>query len=232
MSENLPVSVADMIGAIDKTRNMIKSSTGGSYLKLSKGGFFTYGVDDTEVEEESQWAINPNSFTLGYVAWPVKGTGKPLGEEMRSILDDPIAESQLPSIEGTWAQQVGMQLACVSGEDTGTQVVYKASSKGGINGFNDLLNQVMTHLKANPGTDAVVPIVELEVDSYPHPDYGKIYTPEFVIKKWMKITDVKLEAEDAPEVEPEEKVDPEPEAKTETETEKKKPARRRRRKAA
>jgi hypothetical protein len=218
-----------MIGAIDKTRNIIKTSGGGSYLKLSKGGFFIYGVDDTEVEEESQWAVNPNSFMLGYVAWPVKGTGKPLGEEMRSIIDDPIAESQLPQVEGSWAQQVGMQLACVSGEDTGTQVVYKASSKGGINGFNDFLNQVMTHLKANPGTEAIVPIIELEVDSYPHPDYGKIFTPIFTIKKWAKITDVKLEAEEAPEVEPEEVEPKEPE--TEVIPEKKKPARRRRRKA-
>jgi hypothetical protein len=225
-NENLPVSVVDMIGAIDKTRNIIKSSSGGAYLKLSKGGFFIYGADDTEVEEGSLWAINPSSFMLGYVAWPVKGTGKPLGEEMRAITDEPLAESQLPRVEGSWTQQVGMHLACVSGEDTGTQVVYKASSKGGINGFNDLLNQVMTHLKANQGTDAIVPIVELEVDSYPHPDFGKIYTPEFTIRKWAKMSDVTLEA---PEVEPEgeeEEEAPEPEAKPE-----KKPARRRRRKA-
>ena len=232
MSENLPVSVVDLIGALDKTRNIIKTTGGGAYLKLSKGGFFIYGADDTEVEEESQWAVNPNSFMLGYVAWPVKGTGKPLGEEMRSIIDDPIAESQLPSVEGSWVQQVGMQLACVSGEDTGTQVVYKASSKGGINGFNDFLNQVMTHLKANPGTDAIVPIIELEVDSYPHPDYGKIYTPIFQIKKWAKITDVKLEADDAPDVEPDELTpEVEPEVEVEEKAEKKKPARRRRRKA-
>jgi hypothetical protein len=228
--ENLPISVDQMINSIDKARTIIKTSGGdGSYLKLSKGGFFVYGVDDTEVEEGSQWAINPSSFMLGYVAWPVKGTGKPLGEEMRSITDDPIAESQLPQVDGSWAQQVGMNLACVSGEDVGMQVVYKASSKGGISGFNDLLNQVMTHLKANPGTEAIVPIIELEVDSYPHPDYGKIYTPQFQIRKWAKITDVVLESEednDSPEVEPE--PEPEPEAKKEA----KKPVRRRRRKAA
>lgn len=229
----LPIKASDLVNSISRAREVIKSDGSGmSYLKLSKGGFFVYGADDTEVEEESQWAVNPASFMLGYVAWPSEGTGKPLGEEMRAITDDPIAESQLPSVNGSWSQQVGMHLACVTGEDVGTQVVFKASSKGGINGFNDFLNQVMTYLKANPGTEAVVPIIELEVDSYKHQTYGKIYTPEFTIKSWAKMDDVVLETP-APDVEPEdEKVDPAPEPEPEPEVEKPAPkARRRRRKA-
>jgi hypothetical protein len=198
MNSNLPVSADALVGAIAKAQTAIKADTGGmQYLKLSKGGFFIYGVDDTEVEEGSKWAVNPNSLMIGYVAWPAEGTGKPLGEEMRSILNDPIAESQLPNVGGNWTQQVGMQLMCVSGEDTGTEVVFKTSSKGGINGFNDFLNQVVANLKENVGSDRVVPLIKLEVNHYKHDKYGKIYTPNFCIVDWVPITSMPVVDEDA-----------------------------------
>jgi len=238
----LPVSAADFIGAIAKTTQRLGSGQEGmSYLKLSKGGFWIYGVDDIEVEDESQWAINPNSLAVGYVAWPIHGTGKPLGEEMRGITDDPIIESRLPDVgpNGAWNQQVGMQLLCISGEDTGTACVFKASSKGGLGGFNKFLNEVMSHFQENPNTALVVPVVELLVDDYKHPTYGKIYTPVFDIKKWVPIDE--MPEADEPEAEPE----PEPKArrgrgdKAESKAEPKaedggddKPPRRRRRRGA
>ena len=244
MSSNLPISAVDLVGAIVKTTNALAADMSGkAYLKLHKGGFFVYGADDMEVEEGSKWAVNPNSFALGYVAWPDEGTGAPLGEEMRSITDDPIVMSALPQTDGKWVQQVGMQLMCVSGEDVGTETVFKASSKGGINGFNDFLNQVLVHLKANTDTDRVVPVVELEVADYKHPKYGKIYTPIFTIKSWSTMDE--MPTEDAPEKEPEaetpaleNKPEPEPEKKPDpvadapVAEETPKPKRRRRRKSA
>lgn len=225
----LPVKVDDLVNAISKTRTLIKTSGGNdAYLRLSKGGFFVYGADDTEVEEDSKWAVNPHSFMLGYVAWPSIGTGKPLGEQMRSIVDDPVAESSLPDVDGSWVQQVGMQLVCISGEDKGTQVQYKASSKGGIGGFNDFLNHVMTHLKANSGTEKVVPVITLESGSYKHPDFGKIYTPEFHIVSWSSIDEMPV-ADEPEGDQPEEEPAPEPKKKPKAEA--KKPVRRRRRKA-
>ncbi len=199
--KNLPISAADLIGAITKTTTQLAvDASGMSYLRLHKGGFFVYGADDIEVEEDSQWAVNPNSFALGYIAWPTEATGKPLGEEMRSITDDPIVMSTLPQVNGEWTQQVAMQLMCVSGEDVGTQAVFKSSSKGGINGFNDFLNQVLIQLKSNVGTDKVVPVIELTVTSYKHPKYGKIYTPVFAIKSWTTMDDMpEPDTEDKPD---------------------------------
>jgi len=195
---NLPISADDLVSAITKTTSALAADMSGkAYLRLHKGGFFVYGADDVEVEEYSKWAVNPNTFALGYVAWPSEGTGKPLGEEMRSITDAPIQMSELPRVAGEWTQQVGMQLMCVSGEDVGVEVVFKASSKGGINGFNDFLNQVLVNLKANSGTDKVVPVIELEVNDYKHPTYGKIYTPVFEIKSWSTMNDMPVsEADD------------------------------------
>ena len=205
--ENLPITADDLIGAITKTTTLLALDTSGkAYLRLHKGGFFVYGADDTEVEENSQWAVNPHSFALGFIAWQSEGTGKPLGEEMRSITDDPVVLTNLPQVAGEWTQQVSMQLMCVSGEDTGTEVIFKASSKGGINGFNDFLNQVLINLKANTGSDKVVPVIELGVTSYKHPQYGKIYTPVFKIKSWSTIDDMPTPDEEEPPVdEPDQK---------------------------
>jgi hypothetical protein len=242
MSNNLPVSAEALINALAKTTSKLAQDGGGSsFLRLSKGGFFIYGADDIEVEEGSQWAVNPNSFMLGYVAWPAEGTGKPVGEEMRSITDEPLIESQLPNVGAPWAQQGAMQLMCVSGEDVGTQVIYKTSSKGGLRGFNDFLNQVFTHLSANPGTKEIVPVVELLSDSYRHQTYGKIYTPVFNIKSWTDIDSMpepevdEIPPEGEPDV-PDEDDAPPPAARrgraAKAETKPETPVRRRRRKAA
>lgn len=251
----LPVSADELVGHLAKATSQLDLISGsGSYLRLHKGGFWVYGSDDTEVEEESNWAVNPASFAIGFVAWPAgDNVGAPLGEEMRSISQGPVLKSELPDTDGgEWTQQVGMQLMCVSGEDVGTEVLFKASSKGGIGGYNDFLNQVLIHLKANAGTEEVVPVVDLQVKSYKHPKYGKIYTPVFFIKEWASMdempdddgTDEEEEAAAAPPpkkkakrkaiappVEAEEEVEEE-EIEEEVAEEAPKPKRRRRRSAA
>lgn len=139
---------------------------------------------------------------------------------MVSITEDPLVVSDLPNIGGQWAQQVGCQLACINGEDEGTQAIFKSSSKGGRGAFNDLLQQLMVHYKANPGTDKVVPIVALETDSYKHKQYGRIYKPIFKIVEWGTV-DGQVEEEPA-------KI----EKKEEPKAEKKAAPRKRRRRAA
>ena len=183
---NLPTNISNLTTAIDKvlSRPDMQQMDGRAYLKLDRSGFWIYGQDSVEVEEGSLWAVNPGSFALGYIAW--SDSGSPLGEEMAPITNDPIVEADLPNVGAKWEQQIAMQLTCVSGEDKGTEVIYKASSKGGRQGFNDLLRAVMSTLQANQGTDKVIPIVELLTSSYQHPkkSYGTIHKPVFQIKRW------------------------------------------------
>lgn len=223
MSNNLPVSVDDLVGAIAKTTTILKKVAGGSsgtYLKMIKGGFWVYGSDETEVEEGSKWAVNPNSFQLGYICWMVKGSGAPLGEQMASIVEAPVVEATLPAMDnGRWTQQVAMQLMCISGEDKGTQVEFKGSTHGALSGFNDFLNRVMEHLQADQSKP--VPVISLSSSSYKHAEYGKIHTPVFEINDWSTIDSM-------PEVEAE----PEAEEKVAEVKEKAAPKRRRRRAAA
>ena len=72
---NLP-SVASLA---DSLRNVASgASSGGSViLKMDKTGHWVFGADQTEVEDSATWAINPFSFTHGYIAW---GDGDVLAE--------------------------------------------------------------------------------------------------------------------------------------------------------
>ncbi len=47
-------------------------------LKMDKGGHWIYGAEQTEVESDSTWAVNPFSFIHGYIAW---GDGDVLGDQ-------------------------------------------------------------------------------------------------------------------------------------------------------
>ena len=224
MSNTLPVKVDDLVGALTKTlqRSNISDNDGMSYLKLTKGGFWVYGSDDMETEEDSLWAVNPASFATGYIAWG--DASNVLGEEMAPVTDEPILKASLPDVGGQWNQQVAMQLVCVSGEDTGTQVLYKSSSHGGRKRFNEFLQQVLVQLTSGVAGDKVVPVIKLESDSYKHKKYGQIYQPVFTIDKWVTMSDgFDTAAADEPAAEPVAEPEPEP-----------KPARKRRsrRKAA
>jgi hypothetical protein len=223
MTTNLPVTANDLVGALSKTVTRRSNLDDGmSYLRLNKGGIWIYGSDDVEVEPESLWAVNPSSFAEGYICW---GDSEVLGEEMVSISADPILLSTLPDLGRPWQAQCAMQLVCVSGEDKGTQVVYKTSSKGGTGRFKEFLQQFLIHLEANPGTDKFVPVVELLEDSYKHKKYGTIFKPIFQIKEWLTMDDDSYNAPsgntDDSDADPSEPV-----------SEPAKPARRRRRKAA
>ncbi len=221
MTDQLPMKTADLISALTNAvqRGQVDSSMG-SYLKLSKGGFWVYGSDDIEVEDGAKWAVDPRSFATGYVCW---GASEILGEEMASIHADPITLANLPQLEKPWVAQVSMQMVCINGEDKNTAVVYKNSSQGGRQRYNEFLQQVLAQYSGNEGTDKIVPVIELGEDSYKHKEYGKIYKPLFHIKEWMTMDQGfdDVDESGAPKSEPVPEADPEPA----------KPARRRRRKA-
>ena len=216
----LPANINTLIQGLEKTSNRIKAGSSDTpFLKLSKGGVWAYGPEDMEVEIGSTWAVHPNSFRTGYCAW---GNGELKGEEMRSIVEDPVTLSDLPDVGASWKQQVSCLMYCTNGEDKGTQVLYKASSKGGLKATSGLLDELLHHISESPGDAAIVPLVELDVDSYKHKEYGKIYTPTLTLTGWTTFENA----------EPEQLDEPKPEPEQEQEEQAQQPTRRRRRKAS
>lgn len=183
MSNNLPaVNAKELGGALAAAKTRIATESGDyPFLRLLKSGEWVYSADDVEVQEGSLWAINPASFSEGYVAW---GKGSLEGEEMQPMTSaTPIVLASLPDVGHPWKKQVAFILCCMNGEDEGQQVLYKASSKGGLKAANAMLNSVIEQIEADPAH--IVPTVELEMDSYKHKEYGKIYTPIFAIDSWI-----------------------------------------------
>ena len=184
MSDNLPALNPQALGKAlsTRTQNMALESGDVPFLRLLKSGEWVYSADDTDVQDGSLWAVNPSSFMEGFVAW---GEGELVDERMALMTGVPVVASDLPQVPEAkrgWEKQIGFQLYCLNGEDKGTQVIYKTSSKGGIKATRAIINEVVNQINADPAN--IVPHVFLLMDSYKHKTYGKIYTPIFKVNAW------------------------------------------------
>jgi len=191
---NLPVELSQLSTGLAQAGQRISSgSSEFPFIKLDKGGDWVFGADAHEVTD-GLWAINPNSFIEGFIAW---GEGELLGEEMAPMAGTPIIGSSLPEAEGAkrgWEKQVGFHMVAISGEFTGQQVIYKVSSKGGVKAVRDIVAKVVNQI--NGGDADIVPVVELLSDSYKHKTYGKINVPVLSVDHWQSMNDVDTALED------------------------------------
>lgn len=164
-------------------------------LKMDKTGHWVFGADQTEVEDDSLWAINPFSFVHGFIAW---GDGEVLGEKMASVSQPlPELDEAPPQAKKGWESQVGMSLKCISGDDKGMEARYTTTSVGGKRSVQTLAVALADQVEKDQNKP--VAVVRLKKDHYAHKSYGKIYTPVFEIVEWISMdadaTDVKVEEE-------------------------------------
>jgi hypothetical protein len=155
--------------------------TGMAILKMDKTGHWVFGADQTEIEEDSTWAVNPFSFVHGYIAW---GEGDVLGEKMVPVAD-PLPEMDVPppGAKRGWELQVGMSLKCMSGEDKGLEVTYNVTSVGGKRAVQKLALDIAAQVEKDQTKP--VAVVRLKKEHYTHKSYGRIYTPIFEIVSWV-----------------------------------------------
>jgi hypothetical protein len=156
---------------------------GMAILKMDRTGHWVFGADQTEVEDDSKWAVNPFSFVHGYIAW---GVGEVLGEKMTSV-SNPLPEVDEPprGAEKGWEKQVGFSLQCISGADKGTVARYTATSVGGKKGVTALAAELAAQVEKDQTKP--VPVVLLKKEHYQHKSYGRIYTPVFAVQEWISL---------------------------------------------
>ena len=176
---NLP-AVASLSTALRSLENDV-TPAGVAILKMDKTGHWVYGADQTEIEDDSTWAVNPFSFVHGFIAW---GDGEVLGEKMVSV------SQPLPELEGApsaakrgWETQVGLSLKCLTGEDKGLEVRFSTTSVGGKRSVQALAVAIANQVEADQTKP--VPVIYLKKEHYQHKSYGKIYTPVFEIVEWV-----------------------------------------------
>ena len=152
-------------------------------LKMDKTGHWVFGADQTEIEDGSQWAINPFSFVHGFIAW---GDGEVLGERMASVSDPlPELDAAPPGAKKGWETQVGMSLKCLNGEDAGMEAKFTTTSVGGKRAVQALAVAIAGQVDTDQAKP--VPVVELDTEHYQHKSYGRIYTPIFKVLEWVSI---------------------------------------------
>jgi len=189
---NLP-SVKSLATAL----RTIETDVGGAgtvIIKMDKTGHWVFGADQTEIEDDSSWAVNPFSFVHGYIAW---GDGEVLAEKMGSVSQPlPELEAAPPGAKKGWETQVGMSIKCLDGEDKGMEARYTTTSVGGKKAVQALAVAIATQVEKDQSKP--VPVVELGKEHYTHKSYGRIYTPIFKVLEWVGM-DGEAQAEEAPE---------------------------------
>lgn len=164
---------------------------GSVIIKMDKTGHWVFGADQTEVEDDALWAINPFSFIHGFIAW---GDGEVLAEKMVSVAEPlPEMEAAPPSAKRGWEAQVGMSLKCTAGADKDMEARYTVTSVGGKRAVQTLAVAIAEQVEKDQTKP--VPIVRLKKDHYTHKSYGRIYTPVFEIVEWVSMDG---ERDDAP----------------------------------
>lgn len=203
MTNNLPANLSRAIDAMAGAAVAIDASSGDfNYLKLTKAGEWVHGAEDDEVDTQSVFAVDTESFFAGFQAW---ADGSLEGEEIRLLTEPPVTKADLPDVGAEWKALLGFQLVCIDGADLGLQLVYKTTSKGGITEINTLMKSIVAHVKSGKHDGLLIPEIKLAEDSYRHKKYGKIYTPVINVVGWvaaMPTNDAKPEvvAEPEPEI--------------------------------
>ena len=191
---NLP-AVSTLSSALRNISTDVSAAGGVAIIKMDKGGHWVFGAEQTEIETDSTWAVNPFSFVHGFIAW---GDGEVLGEKMTSVANPlPELDAAPAGAKKGWESQVGMSLQCVSGEDKGTECRYTVTSVGGKRAVQTLAVALADQVEKDQSKP--VAIVRLRKDSYAHKSYGKIYTPVFEIVEWVSMDGEEAEAAPAEE---------------------------------
>jgi len=150
-------------------------------LRMLKSGVWVHGQEDVEVQDGSQWAINPLSIMHGWVAWtnhPGNAKNTMVGEVMAPVFE-PKPVKPLPADGWPFSEQRTFELKCMNGEDKGLEVLHKTSSIGGMRAVDDFLKALQAQLDTDPSCPCAV--VTMQTGSYKHAKYGQIFTPEFRI---------------------------------------------------
>jgi len=178
---------ARMKAGIASSRLATPRTGGMNILRLLKEGVWAYGADTTQVEDGSLWCVNTYSAEHGFVCWSRYEKGRKdevLGEKMVPVYEP--KPSRPDPINGfEWADQRTFILKCMTGEDQNTQVIYKVTSIGGMNEVDALLASIEKQMEVEEAF--VCPVVELLVDSYQHPKWGRTFIPVIKLHDWADI---------------------------------------------
>jgi hypothetical protein len=179
-------ALGTVLNAVDTASVAGRSGMPMLQFKRDGNGTWMFGQKRTIVETGSHWAINPLTFKRGYIAF--SNDNKVVDEKLLPVSQPMPDVTELPDKGFPWQQQWAVNLKCIDGTDAGTEVVYKPTTVGGIQAVAGLIEAVRDRLNGGQHDGKVSPIVLLEKGSYPHSQFGKIWTPTLTIVDWMLLS--------------------------------------------
>jgi hypothetical protein len=175
----------------------------GELLKCSgKTGIWSYGPENVELKKGTRLVAIVPEMLAGYVLWhdgelvdqafknieglDLRALRATLGEGDRSLwLTDDDGRAIDPYKEAA--------MLPMKDPETGAEYTYSTSSVGGVRACKKLVGNFVKQIKAAPETTAgCLPLVELGVQPYQHPDRkrGTIFNPILLGIDWVRASEI------------------------------------------
>lgn len=176
-----------------------KAAATKTFLKFQKGEY-TYGQSDDEMAIGTRLVANMAGLQQGWQKWVDKKPEQEIMELVASGKELPKRLDLGDLDKSTWARdkddkpQDPWQFTNVLGlkdAKTGEEYTFSTSSRGGIGAIGQLCKEYGKLYRMKPG---FLPVIELQVDSYKHSDYGKVWVPVLKLVDWVKEDDLLSDA--------------------------------------
>jgi len=166
-------------------------------FKREGSGTWGYGQKRIAPEPGSKWAVNPLTFKYGYICFG--DNNKALGEHLVPINQPKPVITELPDMGFPWQEEWAVNMKCLGSADAGVEVVFKATTDGGIKAIVMMIDLVRDRINSDQHGGKIVPIVLLEKGSYQHSQFGKVWFPVLNTVGWVSLDGPAPTPESAPQ---------------------------------
>ena len=125
-----------------------------SFKARDNNGTWMIGQKKIVVEDDSRWAVNPKTFQarlhlLRATTTRARRALLPVSQPMPDV-------AELPDTGFEWQEQWAVNMKCISGTDAGTEVIFKASTVGGIQAIAGMIETIRDRLNGGMHDGKVV----------------------------------------------------------------------------